>query len=175
MCSLHSGWCCGLNMRWGAFLPAVVLLYGAALPARAQSTDEEVRAVIERLFDGMRAGDSTAVRSVFHRNAHMYSVGVRDGQPVLLQGSVDKFVRAVGTPHEEIWDERVWNIEVRVDGDLAAAWMDYAFYLGSNLSHCGANAFHLFRGVEGWKIIGLADTRRGDGCEIPPEVESSPE
>lgn len=140
--------------------------------ASAQSVEEEeVRAVVQRLFDGMRAGDSTAVRSVFHPAARLLSVGMRDGQPAVIPGSIDDFVQAVGTPHEEVWDERVWNIDIRVDGDLAAAWMDYAFYLGGQFSHCGVDAFQFFRAPDGWKIIGLTDTRRKDGCEVPPPEE----
>jgi hypothetical protein len=143
-------------------------LYFSAPPASAQPAEEEVQAVVQRLFEGMRAGDSTAVRSVFHPDARMLSVGVRDGQPALMQGNVEEFVRAIGTPHEDVWDERVWDVEIRIDGNLAAAWMDYAFYLGDEFSHCGVNAFHLFHGPEGWKIIGITDTRRKDGCEVSP-------
>jgi hypothetical protein len=40
----------------------LLLLVSHALPANAQTPEDEVRAVIDHLFDGMRAGDSTAVR-----------------------------------------------------------------------------------------------------------------
>ena len=33
--------------------------------------------------------------------------------------SVDRFVQAIGTPHEDVWDEKIWNPEVRVDGVFA--------------------------------------------------------
>jgi hypothetical protein len=158
-------------MKPSLLIPAVMLLCCVARPARAQSAEAEVRAVVERLFDGMRAGDSTAVRSVFHPEAQMRSVGVRDGSPVLLQGSVGAFVKAVGTPHDEAWDERIWNVEIRVDGGLATAWMNYAFYLDDAFSHCGVNAFQLFRAPEGWQVINITDTRRRDGCEQSSRTE----
>ncbi len=125
-------------------------------------------ATVQRLFDGMRAGDSTVVRSVFHADARLVTTGVREGRPVIQEVAVDQFVAAVGTPHEEVWDERIWNPQVRVDDNLATAWMDYAFFLGECFSHCGVNAFQLFRSPEGWKIIQIADTRRRDGCQAPP-------
>ncbi len=87
---------------------------------------------------------------------------------MLREDAIDAFVAAVGTPHDEVWDERIWNVQVRVDGNLATAWMDYAFYLGERFSHCGVNAFQLFRGPEGWRIIQIADTRRREGCQTPP-------
>lgn len=134
----------------------------------AQSPEREVRAVVQRLFDGMRAGDSAAVRSVFDSTARFRSAIVRDGNPVLQTATVDGFVRAIGTPHDSIWDERIWDVEVRVDGNLASVWTKYAFYVGPRFSHCGVDHFLLFQRPDGWKIIHLADTRRREGCETPP-------
>ncbi|HEU0014473.1 MAG TPA: DUF3224 domain-containing protein [Longimicrobium sp.] len=134
---------------------------GGARPLAAQpSAEDEVRQVVVRLFDAMRAGDSAAVRSVFHPTARLQSAAVRQGVPVLRTDSVEAFVRAVGTPHDTVWDERISNLEVRVDGELATAWMDYAFHVGPRFSHCGVNAFQLFRAADGWKVIQLTDTRR---------------
>lgn len=137
---------------------ALVLL--AATPAGAQDdAGAEVRLVIERLFEGMRSGDSTMVRSVFHPDARLLTTAVRDGDPVVQVGSIDEFVRAVGTPHDEVWDERISNLEIRVDDPLATAWMDYRFHLGDTFSHCGVNAFQLFRSEQGWRVLQITDTR----------------
>jgi hypothetical protein len=142
-------------------LPLLALLVGVRAPAAAQANaEQEVRAVIDRLFDGMRAGDSAVVRSVFHPEAGLFTTAVRDGQPVLRADSVAAFVRAVGTPHDEVWDERIANVEIRVDDPLATAWMDYRFLLDGRFSHCGVNAFQLFRTPEGWRILQVTDTRR---------------
>lgn len=155
----------------------LVLLLSAVAPfsplvAQAQTRDtaaeREVMATVQRLFDGMRAGDSAVVRSVFHPEARLLTTGTRDGEPFLETGSIDQFAAAVGTPHEVTFDERIWNVEVRVDDHLATAWMDYAFYLGDRLSHCGVNAFQLFRTRQGWRVIGVTDTRRREGCKAPP-------
>jgi hypothetical protein len=145
-------------------LVAAASLAAAPSPAAAQSAEAEIEAVVLRLFDGMRSGDSAVVRSAFHPEARLQSVGERDGAVTLRSESVDGFVRAVGTPHPEPWDERIANLEVRVDGDLATAWMDYAFYLGPRFSHCGVNAFQFLRTAAGWQVIQIADTRRRDRC-----------
>ena len=134
----------------------------------AQTTDEElaVKATIDRLFDGMRAGDSTIVRSVFDSTARLQTAFFdKDGKPVLRTGSIDRFVGAVGTPHDEMWDEKIWSFDVLIDGLLATAWTDYTFFLGKKMSHCGVNAFHLFKSENGWKITQITDTRRQDGCQ----------
>jgi len=142
-------------------VPVVFAALAGTRPAAAQaSAEQEVRAVVDAMFDAMRKGDSTAMRRVFHPQARLMSTAVRQGTPTLRADSVDAFVRAVGTPHAEVWDERISNVEIRTDGELATAWMDYAFYRGTQFSHCGVNAFQLFRGTDGWKVISITDTRR---------------
>ena len=161
------------RIRRAAAILAAAALSVSAHPVHAQtgSPDEaEVLAVVEALFDGMRAADSAAVRSTLHPEARL--VGVADGEdgPVLRAESMDGFVSAVGTPHEETWDERIWDPEVRIDDRLATVWVPYAFYLGETLSHCGFDAFQLYESADGWKIFQIADTRRREGCEIPEAV-----
>lgn len=147
-------------------LAALALFALLPVAASAQSEAAEVRAAVYRLFDGMRDGDSTAVRAHFHPNATLYSVfATPEGERRVAATPIDRFVEAVGTPREEVWDERVGEIEVRIDGDLATAWMPYAFYLGHTFSHCGVNAFHLARTEEGWRTIHITDTRRTDDCD----------
>lgn len=150
---------------------AVALLVLAALflsgPASAQDRTTGVLAAIEQFFDGMRAGDSTMVRSSLHPDARFLTSMVRDGEPMLHAGNTDRFVEAVGASRDEIWNERVWNVEVRLDDDLAQVWMNYAFFLGEELSHCGVNAMQLVYDRESWRIIQLTDTRRTEPCELP--------
>ena len=131
----------------------------------AETPEDAVRAVVMHLFDGMRAGDSTMVRSVFHPDARLHSSMIREGTPIVAGGaSADGFVEAVGTPHDQVWNEEVGEILVRVDGGLATAWMDYTFYLGETLSHCGVNSIQLVNTEGGWKMLNIVDTRRRD-CE----------
>jgi hypothetical protein len=82
------------------------------------------------------------------------------------------FLKAVGTPHNEKWYEEVWNIKTDIDGDFAQLWCDYAFYRGKNFSHCGADAFHLYKSKDGWKIFHLAYSLRKTDCDIPDEIKS---
>ncbi len=159
-------------MRARLYASPVLLfaLLTTAAPAGAQAPEapeEAVMEVIDRLFDGMRAGDSTAVRSVFDATARLVTVGEQDGVPMMRDGSVDAFVAAVGRPHPQVWDERIWDVEIYFDGNLASAWMNYAFFLGDTFSHCGVDSIQLFRSAAGWKIIFLADTRQQEGCDLP--------
>jgi hypothetical protein len=150
-------------MRRDRLLLICLLGLAAASPLSAQTAAErEVRAVVDRLFDGMRGGDSAMVRSVMHPDARLMTTTVRDGEPLLRSDSIDAFVRAVGTPHEQVWDERISDVEIRVDDPLATAWMGYRFHAGEQFSHCGVNAFQFFRTAAGWRIVQIMDTRSQD-------------
>ena len=131
-----------------------------------------VRSVVDKLFAGMLAGDSTMVRSVFYEGATLHSNVQGPNGPARRGVPIDAFVNAVGTPHDLVWDEKIWDVEIRVNGLMADAWMNYAFYLGEDLSHCGVNSFELFKSDDGWKVTTLADTRQqAADCVIPEGVK----
>lgn len=142
-----------------AFLPVV---------ASAQSAADErtaVRQVIEKLFDGMRAGDSAAMRPLFHPGARLQTTYTdKEGQPKLVEGSIDRWLEGVAKPKDQVYDEKIWSYDIQVDQNLATVWTEYTFYLGDKLSHCGVNAFQLFHSADGWKILQVTDTRRQEAC-----------
>jgi hypothetical protein len=155
-------------MRLGRWLsPAVLALLSSATAAGAQDPPRDraaVLAVVQRLFDGMRAGDSGAVRATFHPQALLATTLTREGAATVRIDTVDAFVRAVGTPHPEVWDERVRKTRVELDGPLASVWAEYSFYAGAKFSHCGIDTFQIARDGNAWRIVALMDTRRRDGC-----------
>ncbi len=148
-----------------------LLAVSTSASAQSGSAADAVRATIDRLFDGMRAGDSTAVRTVFAPGARIQSVDVENNRTALDTRTDDDFVAAVGAPHDATWDERIWDVQIQVDGPMATARTPYAFYLGDTLTHCGVNAFHLARQGEAWKILRITYTRRpADTCDVPAGV-----
>ena len=133
---------------------------------KAQTDDKtEILNQISTLFDGMREGDSSKVASVFLDDATMQTVSKnKEGNTVLNKGSLVSFKRAVGTPHDAIWDERISNVKIDVDDDLAVAWVPYSFYRGDEFSHCGVNSFQFMNTENGWKAFSIVDTRRQTNC-----------
>jgi len=143
-------------------------------PALVSAQEEKlIMEPIHRLFDAMKTADSAAVRSAFHPDAVLFTVlkDQKTSQPALRKESLSQFVKAVGTPRKDVYNELIWGEKILVDGDFAQVWVDYAFYLNTTFNHCGVDAFQLIRNAEGkWLIYGLSDTRRKVGCEVPPEV-----
>ena len=146
------------------FLAALLTLSLLPVSLRAQSEDAAVLAVVQQLFDAMRARDTAKMRATLHPDARMVSPSVRDSAVVVHVESPDGWLGAVARSTGGMPDERTRNPVVRVDGPLASVWVDYSFYVGDRFSHCGVDTFHLVRLAAGWRIIDLADTRRRDGC-----------
>lgn len=155
-------------------LSALILLT-YVLPGRTQQHpgEAEVKDVVQRLFKAMELGDSAVMRRVFTKDATLVSVfRNKAGEPVLKRdASVQQFLDAIGTPHPEPYYEEIWNVDVKIDDDLAQVWCDYAFYVGKKFSHCGVDAFHLHKTASGWKIFHLADTRRTQNCNVPKQIQ----
>ena len=150
------------------FLLPGLLLLGSATAANAQKTSAETEAVkqtIQSFFDGMRKGDSTLVRRTLAPGAVFHTLSNRTGQTQLLPQNPSDFVKAVGTPHKEVWDERITFDKILIDANLASIWTPYEFYLGSTFSHCGYNFFQLVKLTDGWKIAHVIDTRRREKCK----------
>jgi Domain of unknown function (DUF4440) len=130
--------------------------------------EREVLDVVQRLFDAMRAGDSAAARALFEPGTRLQSVATTQGVLTVREDSLGMFMRAIGTPHAQVYDERISNERVLIDGPYAVAWADYTFYLGDQKSHCGVDVFQMIRRPAGWRIFGLTDTRRRENCPNLP-------
>lgn len=135
-----------------------------AAPAQA-SEEEAVKKSIGLLFDGMRKGDSSMVKAAFAPGAILQTIATPPGgQTKVRTEPVQRFLEAVGTPHTDVWDERIEFGKILIDGALASVWTPYKFYRGTNYSHCGVNSFQLVKMDGTWRIVYLIDTRRKE-CE----------
>jgi Putative lumazine-binding len=158
---------------WFTFL----MTFLAAIPSIAQVDKEagEVQRTIGRLFEGMQRGDSAMVHSAFMPEVTSATISDdKANSPSLVRESTiqDFLVAVVGTPHKNVWNEETWNMTIKVDGNFAQAWCDYAFFIGHTFSHCGVDAFHLFKSKGEWKIFHIADTRRKAPCTIPDKIKA---
>jgi Putative lumazine-binding len=135
-----------------------VLLTAVPSALHAQDDRQAVLGVVKRLFDGMRARDTAQMRSVMDGSARLIDVtpaGAKSIDPGAWIGGV---ARGTGA----MWDERIFDPEVRVDDNIATVWVYYEFWRGSDLSHCGIDAFFLVKSASGWRVNQVADTRRKD-------------
>jgi hypothetical protein len=155
-------------MRCRSLGVAVLLTLATQRDALAQTTPapdgEQILAVVHRLFDGMRHGDSAMIRSTLHSDAMLATAVVRHGEAGIERDTIESWLRAVAAPHDSVWDERLSHEIVHQDGTLAVVWADYRFYVGPRFNHCGVDVLTLAKVREEWKILAIADTRRRQPC-----------
>jgi len=145
----------------------LIILGSNFAAAQAQSEELAVKATINLLFDGMKKSDTTMIRRAFAAQNTMQTIAkTKDGKSIVKTESVDAFIKSIGAPHPEKYDERIVFTKILIDANLASVWTDYKFYVGEKFSHCGVNSFQLFKGDDGWKIIYIIDTRRKDNCKL---------
>jgi hypothetical protein len=137
-------------------------LFASTLPVRRADTGDPM-ATVQRLFDAMRQRDTSTMRAQFDSTVRLVSTSERDGVPVMRPIPIERWLQAVGAATREL-DERIWDGEVRIDGNLATVWVKYEFVAGGQFSHCGVDAFHLFKGPTGWRIFQVTDTQRRENC-----------
>ncbi|GAA4305246.1 hypothetical protein GCM10023183_19250 [Nibribacter koreensis] len=149
---------------------AVLSLTASAQTKKATPASQDAKAVeaaVVKFFDGMRQSDSTLSKSVLAPGARLQSVMKdKNGVVQLRETPMNKFIEMVGQKHDKMLDEGIWNVKVHIDGDFATLWCDYALYVGDTFSHCGVDAFQLYRAQDGWKIFSITDTRRKEGCDM---------
>jgi hypothetical protein len=155
----------------------------------AQSADKEaIETVINTLFKGMHDCDSAMVRSVFHPKAALNSIGFSEKSQqnyFTSDNRIKSFLEAIAKPKTVLWNEVATSFEIKIDKQMAQAWVPYTFHLGEKFSHCGVDNFVLFKEdfslksslnnsnsntkkssdeAKSWKIIYLVDTMRKDNC-----------
>ena len=132
---------------------------------------EAILAAVQGIFDALATGDGEILREIMHPDVLMHSVErAADGTRSSSTSTRDELIARLESS-EQVLTERMWDAEVRVSGDLAMVWTPYDFYVGDELSHCGADALLLTRNDdESWKIIALSWTRlQPPTCELHPD------
>jgi hypothetical protein len=149
-------------------LAALFFSLGQAL-AQSDGEKNEIKAVVNELFDAYRAGDSARVANVFTKDAIVQSIYLNgDGTPVASEASsINTFIDYIGKGLTELHDEKLWDTKIHSDKMMATVWTRYAFFLGEKFTHCGTETFLLRKVNSSWKIFILVDTRQTQGCQLP--------
>jgi len=136
--------------------------------ANAVSDEEEITSVIHDFFDAMRTKDTDTIRSHFYSSkTGMQIVGHTDSGVMLQNSDASRFIEGLNQSRKSgvIWDERIDNLDIFIDGRFATAIMDYGFFRDDEFSHCGSNVFSFIK-ANRWKVFSIIYSRRTEGCEM---------
>jgi len=141
------------------------LFCSLSFAVKAQTAEDSVKAVINKLFDAMRNADSKSLVDCFADSAILQTISEKNGIVKITTDPVKEFADFAGTTNKGDADEQITFDVVKIDGALAIAWTPYKFYYNGSFSHCGVDSYQLVRINGTWKIQYLIDTRRKTGCE----------
>ncbi len=127
----------------------------------AQDDKRSALAVVDRLFDGMKAKNAEQIKSVFSADGQLVAIDKpRDGKGAsktrIFTG--DAFADLIAGAKGGDFLEKMHSTTAWVSGDLAIVTGRYTFHVGDKFSHCGTNTFNLVRTESGWKIANGAST-----------------
>ena len=139
-----------------------VLVYGNA---SAQTAEDSVKVVINKMFTGMKNADPELLKACFADSMVLQTISKnKEGKLIIVNENPADFIDFIRKEAVGNADERITVDVVKVDGPLAIAWTPYKFYYKGQFSHCGVNSFQLVRFNGEWKIQYIIDTRRKTGC-----------
>jgi hypothetical protein len=143
----------------------LLTVIACATTARAQTAEDSVKAVINKMFTAMKDADGPGLKSCFADSAIMQTIArTKEGKTIIRNDGTAGFIDFVSKQTPGAADERISFETIRIDGPLAMAWTPYNFYFNGQFSHCGVNSFQLVRISGEWKIQYIIDTRRKQGC-----------
>ena len=146
------------------FLIALTIL--VCQNGKAQTAEDSVKTVINRLFTSMKNADPVMLKTCFADSMVLQTISrSKEGKLIVVNEPPSSFIDFISKESPGNADERITYDVVKVDGPLAIAWTPYNFYYKGKFSHCGVNSFQLVRFNGEWKIQYLIDTRRKQGCE----------
>jgi hypothetical protein len=124
-----------------------------------------IRAALSTLGDR----NVEAHRELFLPEATITAVALRDGERSIRVSTLEESINSIAAVTVPMV-ERIWDPEVRVDGEVAIVWAPYDFYINDSFSHCGHDGFQLVRTDRGWRLASLIYT-----VEQPPDCELHPD
>jgi hypothetical protein len=115
--------------------------------------EDQIKAVILKIFSAMKSVDSVALKSCFTSNAMLHISQVKPEGNTVREVPAAKFIQNVMTRKPGEMDERVisWG-PILIDQEIATAWVPYEFYLNGKFTHKGVDVFLFVKSGNEFKI-----------------------
>lgn len=149
-------------------LPITIVCLLIVLNSFSQNgfSETDAKQIIDTFFEGFHKGDTLLMSSVLVKDTSSKTAYTdQKGNKIIRDGDIQNLLEGVANrPADQKWQERILDYSVHIDGNLAQVWTPYEFWFNDTFSHCGANSFTLVSTDDGWKIIGIIDSRRKEDC-----------
>lgn len=131
------------------------------------SEEAGVMRPITALFAGLAARDGGAILAQVRPDGGATVALERpDGTRTVRHLAWSAFAAGI-KPGPEHYEERLSDIAIDIDGDIAMVWAPYVFLVDGKAQHCGTDHFDLVREQASWKIVNVTWSQRTTGCVQP--------
>ena len=152
------------NIHKSAFLLLIATFIAGSVSA--QTAEDSIKAVINKMFLGMKDSDTVMVKSCFTESAVLQTFGKnKEGKTIITTETPGDFAKIIATIPKGAADEQIVFKDLKIDGPMAAVWTPFKLYFNGKFYSCGINSFQLVRLNNEWKIQYILDTRRKTNCE----------
>ena len=140
----------------------LVFLSGIAF---GQSTDP--KGTLHTLFMALHDADPTPLDSILSINFR-YIQAPNNTHLGNQYANKEDFSSGVAGFLPGQYYEKIWNYDIKKDGNLASAWLPYSFYNQGVFLHCGTNHVELIYQDSRWQITQITDTHNSQ-CDYETE------
>ena len=152
------------NIHKSAFLLLITTFIAGSVSA--QTAEDSIKAVINKMFLGMKDSDTVMVKSCFTESAVLQTFGKnKEGKTIITTETPGDFAKIIAAIPKGAADEQIVFKDLKIDGPMAAVWTPFKLYFNGKFYSCGVNSFQLVRLNNEWKIQYILDTRRKTNCE----------
>jgi len=126
-------------------------LFLGILSAQSEHHSQSIETVVNQFMQAINTNDADLAQSLVLEDAMITRVLIREGISNSKNISMNQFIEDIRTRTIEV-EERIWNLKIESNDNIATAWMDYDFHIEENYSHKGSNVLFLMKTSDGWKI-----------------------
>ena len=109
------------------------LITGSA--AYAQNAEDSIKAVINKMFTGMKNSDTAMVKECFTETAVLQTFGKnKEGKTIITTDTPSDFAKIIATIPAGAADEQIVFKDLKIDGQMAAVWTPFKLYFNGNFT-----------------------------------------
>jgi hypothetical protein len=129
-----------------------------------QTAEREVLAAVTRFFSAVHDRDRAAMTGAVLPEGLASAIRVGQGpQPLMRSWHWPTYIEnQLAGP--QTFTERLFDPEVRIDGDIAMVWARYELLVNEQFDHCGFDHFDLVRRNGKWLVYNLTWTNQKADC-----------
>ena len=143
------------------------LLFVGCLFTVSAQTDidkEQILWSIDQFVEGINNSDTIAIRKVVDPSIGLLTIFNDGKKNIMAAETLEMLFENIVKPRTKLQKEEQAGCVVETNFILASVWCNYKYFVNNKISHCGVNAYQLYKTKRGWKIIQMTDTRQKHNC-----------